>query len=421
MKKEALYIKSFTNASGSTSWRVLGQMPDGRRVRENSQDKDAASARLQELQNQADNIESSFLRRSTFLTEEKLREAERVFTEIKDQSLTDLVRFALENRKPAKKSITVQAALDLIVAEKEGRNRRGRTIGDLKRRISHIVKTVGVKKLISEIQPDDLRPLIFKPGRSNLANNGTRVVFGTFFKWALENKYCAVNPMEFFKPITIDWERPKILSVAQSRNLMEKAAEFEEGQMVPYFALALFAGIRPEELARLSWDCIDLEDGTISLSERTTKTRQPRLIEFASVTTKDTKGVETKLAPNIMAWLAPHALKRTPFHAEKFRGHFDAVRQNAGWGTGDGQQEWTQDIMRHTAISNHLAYFQHEGKTAEWAGNSPAVIKKHYKALVKQAAAIEFWGIVPDFSKIVDLHASEIFQKNKPEGDRATA
>ena len=34
-------------------------------------------------------------------------------------------------------------------------------------------------------------------------------------------------------------------------------------------------------------------------------------------------------------------------------------------------------------------------QTASWAGNSPNVIHRHYKALVKEADAKEFWEITP--------------------------
>lgn len=51
--------------------------------------------------------------------------------------------------------------------------------------------------------------------------------------------------------------------------------------------------------------------------------------------------------------------------------------------------------MRHTAISMHLAVHKHEGETASWADNSPNVIHRHYKGLVKEADAKEFWSLTP--------------------------
>jgi hypothetical protein len=45
------------------------------------------------------------------------------------------------------------------------------------------------------------------------------------------------------------------------------------------------------------------------------------------------------------------------------------------------------------ALSNLFAHFKHEGQTEAWAGNSPDVIHRHYKGLVGEVDAAEFWNI----------------------------
>ena len=50
---------------------------------------------------------------------------------------------------------------------------------------------------------------------------------------------------------------------------------------------------------------------------------------------------------------------------------------------------WLQDYIRHSAISMYLAKHQHEGEAGTWAGNSPNVIHRHYKGLVKEADAMK--------------------------------
>jgi hypothetical protein len=47
----------------------------------------------------------------------------------------------------------------------------------------------------------------------------------------------------------------------------------------------------------------------------------------------------------------------------------------------------------------YLAKHKHEGEAATWAGNSPNIIHKHYKGLVKEADATEFWSLVPNSLK----------------------
>jgi hypothetical protein len=48
-----------------------------------------------------------------------------------------------------------------------------------------------------------------------------------------------------------------------------------------------------------------------------------------------------------------------------------------------------------TFISMHVAKFRSIGDTDFQAGNSEAIIKKHYLNLVSTEAADEFWKIMP--------------------------
>lgn len=51
-----------------------------------------------------------------------------------------------------------------------------------------------------------------------------------------------------------------------------------------------FAGLRPTEIARLTWSRVDLKEGTITLDGSMAKTRQRRIV---------------KLPENAIAWLFP--------------------------------------------------------------------------------------------------------------------
>jgi len=57
------------------------------------------------------------------------------------------------------------------------------------------------------------------------------------------------------------------LSATQARELMEHMENYEGGRWVPYFALCLFAGIRPSvphgEITKLKPEAIDLDAGVI--------------------------------------------------------------------------------------------------------------------------------------------------------------
>jgi integrase len=157
---------------------------------------------------------------------------------------------------------------------------------------------------------------------------------------------------------------------------------------MPYVVLGLFCAIRPTELARISWDDIDLKARTVTIGAKLAKMRQRRIVEIPN---------------NAVQFLKPHAQDKTPIKGTNWRREFDAVKAKAGYGGRSDEKDelktWTADVMRHTGISHHLAKHQHEGKTATWAGNSPDVIQRHYKGLVNNKDARAFWAIAPVASK----------------------
>jgi integrase len=405
--REPIYVIPFKNASGSMSYRVSG-MHKGKQVRENHKTEEEALARRDELMLERANIESRVVRRPTWLTEAQIRDAEMSAEAMGGRPTMMAVRFFQENYREPVNKIKVKDAEVKFIAEKRLNNLRADSIRNLEVRVGFLTKAHG-ERLVSDILPEHLREIIFTDNRSAVTSDNVRRALSSFFTWATEYKYCASNPMTAIKPVKLERDEPETLTVSQARNLIEKAAAYKEGVVLPYIALGLFAGIRPTELARLSWDCIDLEAGTVTIGAKLAKMRQRRIVEMVRVTQKDKEGKDLTLPANLVDWLAPHAIKKTPIRGVNWRKDFDAVKAAAGWGTKSDKhpdiKPWTQDIMRHTAISNHLAYFEHEGKTATWAGNSPDIVQRHYKGLVKRAEAVEFWGIsaVQAADKIVEL------------------
>jgi integrase len=381
-------------------------MFDGKQLRANFKTEADALARRDELINKLANVASSVVRRPTRLTEEQLKDAELAVEAMGNRPVMFAVRFFHENYRPPINKITITDAYAKFIAEKKLNNLRTDSVRNLEVRVGFL-KKAHPDKLVSDMLPEHLRDIVFKEGRSSVTNDNVRRALSSFFTWATEHKFCAPNPMQAIKPVKTERDEPETLTVAQARNLMEQAAAFKEGVTLPYFALGLFAGIRPTELARISWDNIDLEAGTITIGAKFAKMRQRRIVVLVCLTERDKEGKEKKLPANLIAWLTPYAVKKTPIRGVNWRKDFDAVKLAAGWGTKTDEEPklkaWTQDIMRHTAISNHLAYFQHEGKTAAWAGNSPDIIQRHYKGLVKQSDAVEFWSISPDENKVVAL------------------
>jgi integrase len=300
-----------------------------------------------------------------------------------------------------------------FIAEKRGANRRERYLKDLKQELGYLTKEHGSKP-VHEVQKEDLVDVIAGGDRGPERQNNIRKDYRTFFNWCVANGYAQSNPAELVAVKTVDRGEIETLSVEKVRELMKAAAGYKGGKLVPYVALASFCAIRPDELARLSWDQIDLKEGQVTVTASAAKKRGRRVVDMPE---------------NCVAWLQPHAKKETPIKGSNWRKDFDWIKARIGFGNPDRMPQgkggkdrnkwahlvpWPQDVLRHTGISSHYRLHGDEGKTASWAGNSPDMIHAHYRALMSAKDAAAFFEILPagfkkaaKSGKVVELKTDE--------------
>ena len=64
-------------------------------------------------------------------------------------------------------------------------------------------------------------------------------------------------------------------------------------------------------------------------------------------------------------------------------------------GVAKNKPVWTQNILRQTALSYHLAQHADMSLTCSWAGCSPSLVKHHYRGLINHENAKRFWDMLP--------------------------
>lgn len=413
-------ISEFRNPKGSTSYRVFGTKLTGERVRRNFPMRAEALGEKQRLELEAANLPPSAILKRTRLSDEQIDQAERAFADLGERSLLAAVRYFLENYREPVNSKPLKDALEEFLNAKRQANKRLETIRNLNARVGRFTK-LHPSKLVSDILPEHVGAFVFDASLAPRSQGNNLKALSGFFGWTVKQRYCVVNPVTGTEAPKVDHEDPVIMSVAEVSRLLEAAHSYKDGKLIPYIALGIFAAIRPTELARLNWDNIDLTEGTITLDASMAKLRGRRIVEMVSLTQKDSKGTEHRLPANLVEWLKPHADKRTPIKDENWEKDFFAVRQLAGFGTPESQAKmnarksaaqhvelkaWTPDGMRHSGISYHIEHFGLEDKTARWAGNSPDIIQRHYRALVNKKDCERFWNIRPARDNIIELKAA---------------
>ena len=393
-KREAFKLSHFTNPSGQIVWRVSGTKKDGTRVRQNFKHESEAIAHKQTLEVEDLNIKPTpFL--PTNLTREQLADAERAVPELKTGTLLGAVRFFNDNFQDPLKPARLSDAVNSFRAEKAAANLRPDTLSNLRFRLGAFVEFIPVGKLVSDIMPEQINDFLHRAsgktrGKRTIKND--RLVLSNFFTWATGRKHCVKNPMDAVAKNRAGSKRPEVFDLPAVRSLLDAALKHENGKCVPYFVLGLFCGLRPTETERLNWDKIDLAEKLITIDADTAKVTEAEHCNERYVAISD----------NAVAWLRPHAIARLPLGID--RRDFEAVKTLAGINT------WPQDALRHTAISNYQAEHKHEGLTAEWAGNSVKVVRKHYRRPIKPSDAASFWAIFPNTDRtgnILELGQAE--------------
>lgn len=188
------------------------------------------------------------------------------------------------------------------------------------------------------------------------------------FNFAMQRGYVKSNPaLAVELPPDTSREKPvEIHSVNDVAKVLH-ATRQNDLNMMRFLAVRYFAGLRASE----AQGCIiQQERGFIEVPARVAKTRRRRLV---------------KIQPVLDAWLALGGV--LPLRDLNTR----LARVGALAGVA-----WSRGVTRHSFCSYHLAQFGNAGKTALEAGHSEAMLFGHYRELVTEQDAGEFWSLTPE-------------------------
>ena len=161
----------------------------------------------------------------------------------------------------------------------------------------------------------------------------------------------------------------EIFTPAQMRAFMEAAS----GELIPYLAIAAFAGLRPAEIGRLHWSAINLGRKIIEVRAGQAKTASRRIVPISE---------------NLAAWLAPRVGTGPVLLTNEIYREVTALATRLNI-------EWPRNVLRHSFISYRLPIVKSAEQVALEAGNSPTIIFKHYRELATEEDAHDWFRIAP--------------------------
>lgn len=370
-------IHRLTYTSGKTGWQVCCML-NGQRIREAFPTKEQAEKRAAQIRQMVDNEGSAAFNMPPDIRAEAAKCVEKL--KPYGASLNEAVNHYIEHVLKYRAAPTVESVIAEIVKVKQVNGRRLDTITNFRVRADRFAETFGERRL-STITPEEIRAWLndrmMHRGRelAPVSRINYLVAVGNVFSFGVKHGYCDRNPVKLVDRPSRENGDVHFLSVEQIVSLLLHAVKYE---LVPYVALGVFAGPRPEkELRALDWSKVSLSERTIRIDASLAKTRQRRVIEVVDA---------------LLAYLTLYAKRRGPvvdMSDQEFRKRWETCRKDAGI------VEWPHDALRHSFATYHLAAFNDIGKLSLQMGNSPQVIHSNYKGLTSKADAERFWALRP--------------------------
>lgn len=376
-------------ANGYTypTFRVSGWL-NGRRIRRDFKSKPEAEGERDRLEIAAANGAGDIRAINTRLTPAQIAQAEAAFQRLGAHSLPLAVEWFLANyRPPSVEKLLSEAVVDFR-AEKDAEV--SAPVQADYRKLLTALQTAFPARHVHTLTTEDLASFLRGRGKAAKTWNNGRTYLHSFFEYCRDDRrrWVLANPAKGLKQHEIARGIPDIETAAKLRDMFAFLETYagparagnQPGYLVPYFALATFAGIRPSardgELAKIhalpdKRRIIDPALGVIRITPAIAKTDDLR---------------QTTIQPNLAAWLARYPLDKYPLMVANMEDHVGRVRKQFGLG---------HDVLRHTFVSAHVAKFKSIGATALEAGNSERIIRKHYLNTMLESEADAFWSIVP--------------------------
>jgi integrase len=298
-------------------------------------------------------------------------------------TLRDAAKFYAAHLKAVTGSRKIREVVADLLAARAADGMSPRYLGDLRVRLGRFALSFG-EEMIAGISASRIDEWLRGLGVGAVTRNTFRRRLAVLFNFAKRRGYVTENPVADVERAKEREAEIEILSVGQVARLLESASS----DMLPFWAIGAFAGLRRAEIERLTWSEVDFDADMIEVKASKSKTASRRLVT---------------IQPNLRAWLAPYRTRIGRVCPVNLKRKINDDRERAGLRAG-----WPQNALRHSFGSYYLAQFNDAAKLALEMGNSPATIFRHYRQLVKPKQAERYWKIAPVAAakKVVQFAAS---------------
>jgi integrase len=226
-----------------------------------------------------------------------------------------------------------------------------------------------------QIRKNDIDTTLKKHPGSNNTRRKYLTFIRMFFNWLLaeDRGYVVTNPAKGIRFKADKFEK-EFYDPDTLRNFFRHVVE-RFPQLVGYYTVLTFCGLRPSEGARVQWHHVNFTTKQLHVVHGKTDARHITM---------------EPVAISWLKWFREHSAKDAPFVPEKnlFNLEKDARAFMAG--------KWIADGLRHGFASHYTSLKKDFPAVAWYMGNSVQMIKKHYAKSIPVEQLEQFWGLTPE-------------------------
>lgn len=282
------------------------------------------------------------------------------------------------------RSVTINALVEEFTASRKAKGKTLIYLRDLRTRLGRFKLTFGGRS-VSDFSPGEIDDWLQALAVGPQTQNNFRAVLSAMWGFAVRRGYADTNIVRLVDKSSVARDHVPVFSVEELARLLTAAPP----AYLPVLAIGAFAGLRPEEIKKLRWEDIDVQERTIRVNATSAKTRRKRFAE---------------LSDNLVSWLVPYAGRTGPVAPPNLR------RIQRGTMTAAGISRWPQDGLRHSFASAHYAFHKNPAHTAMLLGHrDQAMLLTHYRDLMQPSDAARYWNLVPHHDsdrKIVSMQGA---------------
>lgn len=282
----------------------------------------------------------------------------------------------MEALQTQEKTVTFTKAVE--AAQEARHERRARTQSDFRYMTQRFIRRCKglAGRHVRAITPQECAEYIETAFDTPRQRQKARLILSGVFSTAVKKGWCSENPVAKVEPPRVVEKPVPVLTPQEIEAITNTAEIYQEGSCAAAVGMMLYAGIRPHEVARLTWAEVDLQERAIHLHPQHSKTGGARRVTIHK--------------PLLQILQKHKGYDTCSICPDNWAKHWCRLRQEAGWRS---DKKWPQDALRHTFASYHLSHFRsYEELQVEIGHRDSTLLRTRYVSMRQVRNAAGFWA-----------------------------